>query len=1739
MSSTFSELAATSLIRDLAAAPSSGRHLVTSVAGGDLDGLFRAALARATDARELKVGDGSPAELQVIVPDDGIAIVPYLVQEPPPASPRQNRGGQGFLGAVRDRFEEIARPGERLHLLTFDDRPNETELTTMDQSLVTAALSPTRVLAIALEPPEGTGQAGRRVFDELPALITKQRIEVTPEQIGEAASAGQEISQASSNSEVAETLYRFPWILRDPRLFEYAGRDFTRRLDAGFGLRKEITEWLTDPTTDFDAAVRGRFAPNAAELLISARYGQSIDWSAFSFDDLASGEPPPDEEPLRFAPLPVEVHNATALKLLPHGTVAVHLREPRTSLTFHLTRPLTGKATIHVDGFAGERAPFARTSLATLRASDSNGSPDMACTLDAIPEPRDGWSFVEVVLTTGARITKSGRLGELILAFRIAAEDETLIYSPDGVVDLDAQAYSADEDVTFVGEQDGAEVFSEAVEPTREDGELVAVGGAWSAPAIQDLQPDDVSEDIPPTESPLHLAIETWAAGQLPPGELTFSVRARPDGTVVADAGIVQRPIETGDGMPLPRWQLEQYIIAHPELTTFEVTATGEIQGAEQVHALEVGALEEPFNRFLAARIEFFGQLAMSDVPTALAVPLHASDEARRYVDAYNALLQQIPDGEPGQLGYDKILLSDAVLVPASGEVLFAPTNPVAIAAHASFEREVRSWIQTEPCGNYFRGDSAAITQRSLIPFLRLQTGLPEWLEPGYAPYPWRRYLPVSRRAALQRPPTLHRYIARRVERFLDVHPNYRDDRRILRLAFINPGSASHVRDALLLLVEPLVRGREVHLPLFELQLLADAGSPQSDVLGSDLDLFMSLTPEDGQPSDATLEVMKRLSYTKGNASEFLTDPKAFAHLTFVEDFFRPQPELVEWPRRSHPTSHYVGALAADTERLPQIDPASTRFLTSTWTGTAGDNPIVALATRIQEVAASAAGVPVKRGITRATDVRVPNSVIPQLYDRSVWVVHIDRHIGLELFYPQTVGSQAPYILDYTDQDSPDPGVFDGITATQQVAPYHARIGAILGAITGEPLQPEATGRLLRTLNLISGRWGIEMLQTEDNKLRGRLATVIAAQALEEAERYHEDSNILTMVIALDELLRATGAEGLPVSQGWLAKSGRKGGGSDDLLILSIPLGAGIPRLRGRIVEVKYRSVVGTSPDEAADQIRNTFDLLETLLCATAEPGRSFQGRHLAKLILRYTGRHTTYGIGGSRPAVSSATEALSHIALGEYELDLNTFAPGTDLIGDFVSVEPKFNESAVERHIYAAANGAQIGRIRIGLPVIRRLLSSREIAESESAAPPSESAATEGQPDTDRLALATDATSTDAKARDTMELAQDWDVATGAARPEPSPKAGDTSRTAIYAFAIDDYVLREQAARLDDVLTSFHLPLQPVEAANAVCGPNVIRFRVRMARGGTIAQLEPRERDIMRELGSERPVMIDQDAGFVTFDIPRSDPVTVRFADLVGVMRGPRTRGQLPVLFGVDVSGTPRLENLASLPHVLIAGTTGAGKSVFLSSVIASLARLPPTEVEIVLIDVKGLDFAPYKELEHLRQPPIGDPETALATLEDLYQTERPRRQQVLATAGAQSILDYFDRLGGSDLTQVVVIIDEFSNLLAGDKATGSELEDVVQKYAEIMRSFGIYLVIATQRPSADIVTGRIKANLPARCAFRLPTAVDSVTILGRKGAEQLLGKGDMLFYRDGAIERLQAPLTTPQDVLAARREE
>jgi DNA segregation ATPase FtsK/SpoIIIE-like protein len=245
---------------------------------------------------------------------------------------------------------------------------------------------------------------------------------------------------------------------------------------------------------------------------------------------------------------------------------------------------------------------------------------------------------------------------------------------------------------------------------------------------------------------------------------------------------------------------------------------------------------------------------------------------------------------------------------------------------------------------------------------------------------------------------------------------------------------------------------------------------------------------------------------------------------------------------------------------------------------------------------------------------------------------------------------------------------------------------------------------------------------------------------------------------------------------------------------------------------------------------------------------------------------------------------------------------------------------------------------------------------------------------------------------------------------------------------------------------------------------------------------------------------------------------------------------GALNFVVGIAPSGAVRIADLSRLPHLLVAGATGSGKSVFLRGLLVELLRSrTPEQLRLMIIDPKRLDFAAFARAAHLRDNKIiSDPDEALDQLSTTLRTEIDWRQPILESAGVSSAAEFYQTGGSLDvLPQLVILVDEFADLvLAGtDRRAFSE---IVQRYAQLTRAYGIFLVLATQRPSVDIITGSIKANLTARLAFSLPSYRDSMTIIDRTGAQDLLGDGDLLFYRNGKIERLQAPFTSIGDVRA-----
>lgn len=304
------------------------------------------------------------------------------------------------------------------------------------------------------------------------------------------------------------------------------------------------------------------------------------------------------------------------------------------------------------------------------------------------------------------------------------------------------------------------------------------------------------------------------------------------------------------------------------------------------------------------------------------------------------------------------------------------------------------------------------------------------------------------------------------------------------------------------------------------------------------------------------------------------------------------------------------------------------------------------------------------------------------------------------------------------------------------------------------------------------------------------------------------------------------------------------------------------------------------------------------------------------------------------------------------------------------------------------------------------------------------------------------------------------------------------------------------------------------VEAALAetVVGPTVIQFRLQLAPGIKVSRVAGLANDLavglaVPSLRVEAPI---PGKPYVGVEIPNPERVTVLLRSLLEEELFRNTRADLPLPVGVSVDGRPMVMSLEDMPHLLVAGTTGSGKSVFVSSCLIGLTFLRrPEELRLILVDPKRVEMTLYERIPHILTPPVVDSKKAVHALAWAIR-EMERRYEVFARARVRHLKAYNAKTLPKDrLPHVVIVVDELADLMM---TAPKDVEDYICRLAQKARATGIHLILATQRPSVNVITGLIKANIPARVAFTLPTQADSRTILDVSGAERLLGKGDML---------------------------
>ncbi len=343
---------------------------------------------------------------------------------------------------------------------------------------------------------------------------------------------------------------------------------------------------------------------------------------------------------------------------------------------------------------------------------------------------------------------------------------------------------------------------------------------------------------------------------------------------------------------------------------------------------------------------------------------------------------------------------------------------------------------------------------------------------------------------------------------------------------------------------------------------------------------------------------------------------------------------------------------------------------------------------------------------------------------------------------------------------------------------------------------------------------------------------------------------------------------------------------------------------------------------------------------------------------------------------------------------------------------------------------------------------------------------------------------------------------------------------------------IKKNASIIEKTLESFGIAARIVEVN---LGPAITQYALEIALGTKLSKITALTNDLALALAAptgqiriEAPI---PGRNLVGIEIPNR---SLEFVTLKGMLESDvmrKVKSKLTVALGLDVSGNPVVANIAKMPHILVAGTTGSGKSVLINAFICSLLfRTTPSEIRLIMIDPKRVELIGYNGIPHLLTPVIVEQDKILSALKWAMQ-EMDRRYKLFAEIGVRNIDSYNDMSGFQALPFIVILIDELADLMA---YAAVEVEDAICRLAQMARATGIHLILATQRPSVDVITGLIKANVPSRIAFNVSSMIDSRVIIDMPGAEKLLGRGDMLYIPPDQAKptRIQGTFVSEEEV-------
>ncbi|WP_440580709.1 FtsK/SpoIIIE domain-containing protein [Streptomyces sp. PT19] len=1660
---------------------------------------------------EVTVGADSPRQMGA-VPAGRAVLIPYLVDS---AQSGPNRGLQGYAGTLRTDFSAHAAPSPYRVLLVLDAHPFETVLTAAEDASQLPQLHWSQLVKIVAR--EASGPAAP-LMDEVAADLKGIAEELRAGELLDTFAAFASRSWAGAE-EAGRALASLPVYLADPQ-------PAAARLKQS----RQWHQWLevrSRPDRDLAAELTryaGQATPGVSKVL-AAQKVNGLDWHAFTLEDLPA-RPDRSQAALVF---PAQLRGVRSF-LASGDAVAAWIGPDETSLAVAFTGNAKGLAKSATVSWAG-RNPEPLTI-------------DSAALLVRVEVPKAGsgnWQFGHIELRRGQRldlavfrgtgtwfpVERELDLDQLAGAFISSDPPSIAAVGPDGIVLgsavptrplEDSESGERDLQVEYDGQRQGipllVDTSPEALPDVEEDDEPEddEPDGEFEPGVETGTGPEEEGAKSPGQGAGLHGTVATAAHALLefaasrarlglavPDGKLTFSNDG--DDAEFSGRGTWRALEDQSLGGGLEGLALESTILELPDVLAYSITREGgrpRLVPDPALQALSLEALSaQQVEAFYEARRTFFSSLVSHGSVHAVLCG-DSREEAQAYVDAYRNLLLSLPVPGRYQPEYDRLLLCDLVADPQKGLRWLSPTNPVTVAWALKLAADTESWVQQG--AELPQRDLRALTPAFLLPLVYHDETW--WETDPRSPRLWRRYqqLGTSLGVGAGNPRT----ITRRLDKFLAIFETYNDPRQHLAIAIHEPGDGDSVAQALRTFYRPDSRpDAEQRRPALDITVyttdgivpehLAHLVAPDND---NDIDRFIR--------SRVSLTCMQ------------LGEQAAFAHLSFV--FRSPaqrEPRIAHLDERA-PTT-WAGGLATALGRHSRKSANEMEFASGLFiepeTG-----PLNTLLGRTLELVGGQPHGQVTTNTTQMTTTVIARNAMESLYQSSVWTTHADRLLGPEAFASSP--GQAPSIVDFDDRSDFGQAGVDSVTVTARMEPY--RVALTRAFAPGAVLEPDALADLIDLGNAVSGRWNMDLLSLDDNRVRERvgvLAAIAALRDLDDAFASEAEADKGSVLLSLHELLQLLQASGIKRPATRLC---------DDLLYLHMRVGPdGRVLLHGRLIEVKYATSGRPDLAVARSEIEATGKWLEEVY-NTPGPARPFRARDLAEFIRAAAARNTSFGLSPQCTAIETIATA---VADGRFDLVLSYTVSGELHGGDVVSLELD-SPLLAHRQRLPGQGPAPLGYVRLGAPALQHLASGKHLPKPQGwprltfpdgpDSPPQSAVPDPSGPDDTGPAAPSIGSSADGTLPQTDGALDDGPV---------ESSAGDSAEVTREVAA--------KAAELDEAAAKYELNLAPFNTAVAQVGPSVIRYRTRLLGKQTIAGVRSKALDLGREIGVAEGVLVDQEPYYLTVDVPREQRVVVPLSPSLARLEAVEAPGALPFLLGVAPSGEVRVEDLARLPHLLVAGATGSGKSVLLRGLLCCLARArSPQQLQIMIVDPKQVDFMTFEDLPHLVDGRIiTDSAEAISVLTETLESEIAWRRAKLKAAGATSVLEYYE-MGHAleELPQMVILVDEFADLAGSLKRKDRQsFMEIIQRFGQLTRAFGIYLVLATQRPSVQVITGDIKANLTARVALKVQSAVDSTTILGRGGAESLRDRGDLLFDHGGSTQRLQAFFTTLDDVRTA----